>query len=61
VQPSLTDAQVLALAEHGHAHRNAYYGAPQDIEWAIDAAGAESCCCSAGRCIQRIRNLDRRL
>ncbi|MEU9836649.1 PEP/pyruvate-binding domain-containing protein [Streptosporangium sp. NPDC048047] len=35
----LTDAQVSALAELG-GQVEAHYGAPQDIEWAVDAAGA---------------------
>ena len=34
----LTDAQIRALAALG-ARVEAHYGAPQDIEWAIDAAG----------------------
>jgi pyruvate, water dikinase len=38
LQPSLNDAQALALAELG-MRIDAYYGAPQDIEWAIDAQG----------------------
>lgn len=35
----LTDAQVAALAELGR-RVEAHFGAPQDVEWAIDAAGA---------------------
>jgi pyruvate,water dikinase len=35
----LADAQIRALAELG-ARVEAHYGAPQDTEWAIDAAGA---------------------
>ncbi len=35
---SLTDEQVLALAEIGD-RVEAHYGRPQDIEWVIDAAG----------------------
>jgi len=34
----LSDEQIRALAQLG-ARVEAYYGAPQDIEWAIDAAG----------------------
>ncbi len=34
----LSDAQVRALAAFG-AQVEAYYGAPQDIEWAMDASG----------------------
>ena len=34
----LSDAQIRALAQLG-ARVEAHYGAPQDIEWAIDAAG----------------------
>jgi phosphohistidine swiveling domain-containing protein len=37
-RPSLTDEQVLALAVRGQ-RAEAYFGAPQDIEWAIDRAG----------------------
>ncbi|MBI2941944.1 MAG: phosphoenolpyruvate synthase [Chloroflexi bacterium] len=37
-QACLTDAQVRALAALG-ARVEAHYGAPQDLEWAIDAAG----------------------
>ncbi|BBO87001.1 PEP/pyruvate-binding domain-containing protein [Desulfosarcina ovata] len=36
--PSLTDDQILALAAMG-IRLEAYAGQPQDIEWAIDAAG----------------------
>ncbi len=35
----LTDEQIRALAELG-AHVEAYYGSPQDTEWAIDPSGA---------------------
>ncbi len=38
LEPSLTDEQALALAEMG-MRIDAYYGAPQDIEWALDARG----------------------
>ena len=38
VQPSLGDDQALALADLG-MRIEAYYGAPQDIEWAIDEHG----------------------
>src|SRR5256884_6528457 len=34
----LTDEQIRALAELG-AHVEAYYGSPQDTEWAIDPSG----------------------
>ena len=37
--PTLRDDQVLAVARLGGAVA-AHYGAPQDIEWAVDAAGA---------------------
>ena len=37
-QPCLSDDQVLALATLGGAVQQ-HYGAPQDTEWAIDAAG----------------------
>ncbi|MBV9845989.1 MAG: phosphoenolpyruvate synthase [Kutzneria sp.] len=37
-RPSLTDGQIQALAELGRRVQ-AHYGAPQDIEWAIDGAG----------------------
>jgi rifampicin phosphotransferase len=37
--PCLTDELVLELTELG-AKAEAYYGAPQDIEWAIDRSGA---------------------
>ncbi|MGZ3147501.1 PEP/pyruvate-binding domain-containing protein [Lentzea chajnantorensis] len=37
--PCLTDDQVHALAELGR-RTQAHYGSPQDVEWAIDAAGA---------------------
>ena len=37
--PCLSDAQLRALAALG-ARVEAHYGAPQDTEWAIDAAGA---------------------
>lgn len=36
--PCLTDEQVVALAKLG-MQVEAHYGAPQDIEWAIDASG----------------------
>ncbi|MFI6787012.1 PEP/pyruvate-binding domain-containing protein [Nonomuraea sp. NPDC050383] len=38
-EPCLTDAQVRELATLG-ARVERHYGAPQDTEWAIDAAGA---------------------
>ena len=37
-QPCLSDGQVLALATLGREVQE-HYGAPQDTEWAIDAAG----------------------
>ncbi|HEX2181549.1 MAG TPA: PEP/pyruvate-binding domain-containing protein [Rubrobacteraceae bacterium] len=37
-EPSLTDAQIRALAELG-ARVEAHYGEPQDTEWAIDVGG----------------------
>jgi phosphohistidine swiveling domain-containing protein len=37
-KPSLTDAQIRALAKLG-ARVEAYYGEPQDTEWAIDTSG----------------------
>ncbi len=38
-RPALTDAQAIDLARLG-ARIAAHYGAPQDIEWCIDGAGA---------------------
>jgi pyruvate,water dikinase len=38
-QPCLTEDQVVALARLG-MQMEAYYGRPQDIEWAVDADGA---------------------
>ncbi|MEJ5347332.1 MAG: PEP/pyruvate-binding domain-containing protein [Desulfosoma sp.] len=37
-QPCLTDAQVAALARVA-LRIEAHYGAPQDVEWAVDASG----------------------
>ncbi len=37
-QPCLTDAQVAALARIA-LRIEAHYGAPQDVEWAVDASG----------------------
>jgi pyruvate,water dikinase len=38
-QPCLTDDQLMALREVGRRVER-HYGKPQDIEWALDAAGA---------------------
>ncbi|MFZ3048977.1 MAG: PEP/pyruvate-binding domain-containing protein [Desulfatirhabdiaceae bacterium] len=38
LEPSITDSQILSLAEVALAIE-AHYGMPQDIEWAIDASG----------------------